>query len=232
MNELLALQPFTLIYEGTIYDSMSDAGTTELTPATYNYAIMFNTGGGITTLGRIELDVATDGSGVDLTIEIRGNNFNPNGSAEGTLLKTIVVPKEFLPTSQAYWSIPINVTGLTAATVYWIIVKKAGDATNHIHLYSKGSEKDTAHKCYKRSGTSGAWTDLSDSIRFKVYEGTGGVPIHEVYGTNGYVTLVYSAGVVSKQCYYLPPSDGSAGGIRKIMTMAYTSGLLTGGAVT
>ena len=111
-------------------------------------------------------------------------------------------------------------------------VKKAGDSTNHIHLYSKGSEKDSAHKCYKRAGSSGAWTDLSDSIRFKVYEGVVGVPVHEIYGTNGYVTLEYTAGIPTKQYYYLPPSDGAAGGIRSIMTLAYASGILTGGAVT
>ena len=32
-NELKSLQPFKLIYEGTVDDSMSDAGVTELTPA-------------------------------------------------------------------------------------------------------------------------------------------------------------------------------------------------------
>lgn len=232
LNALLELQDFTLIYEGSVDDSMTDAGTTEHLVADYNFAIKFTTGSGKTEATRLELDVATDGTGADLTIEIRGNDFNPDGSDEGTLLGTIVVPKEFLPATQAYVKIPLNVTGLTAETTYWIIVKKAGDSTNHIHLYSLGSEKDTDHKCYKRAGTSGAWTDLSDSIRFKVYEGAAGVPIHEIYATNGYVTLEYTAGVPVKQYYYLPPSDGAAGGIRSIMTLAYASGILTGGAVT
>lgn len=232
MNELLALQPFTLIYEGTQQGGMTDAGTTENLVADYNFAIKFTTGAGITEATRLELDVATDGSGSDLTIEILGNDFNPDGSAEGTVLASVVVPKEFLPAAQAYWFIPLSVTGLTAATAYWIKVTKAGDSTNHVHLYSKGSEKDAAHKCYKRSGSSGVWTDLSDSIRFKIYEGSAGVPVHEISGTNGYVTLEYTAGVPTKQYFYLPPSDGAAGGIRDIMTLTYASGILTGGSVT
>ena len=211
---------------------MTDAGTTEHLVADFNFAIKFTTGSGKTEATRLELDVAIDGAGTDLTIEVRGNDFNPDGSAEGTLLGTIVVPVEFLPASQGYWYIPLNISGLTAATVYWVIVKKTGDATNHVHLYSKGSEKDAAHKCYKRSGDTGAWIDLSDSIRFKVFEGTVGVPVHEIYGTNGHVTLEYTDGVPTKQYYYMPPSDGAAGGIRDIMTISYSGGVLTGGAVT
>lgn len=205
MNELLVLQPFKLIYEGTQQDGMTDTGTTEHPVADYNYAIKFTTGSGKTEATRVEIDLATDGTGADLTVSVLGNDFNPNGSAEGTVLATVVIPKEFMPTTQAYWTIPLAVTGLTAATVYWIKVTKAGDASNHVHLYSKGSQKDSAHKCYKRSGTSGAWTDLSDSIRFKIYEGVSGLPVHEIYGENGYITLEYSAGLPSKEYLYLPP---------------------------
>jgi len=232
MNELLSLQPFSLLYEGTQQDGMTDAGNTEHLVADYNFAIKFTTGSGKTEATRLELDVATDGAGADLTIEIRGNDFNPDGSAEGTLLGTIVVPVEFLPASQAYWYIPLNIIGLTAATVYWVIVKKAGDATNHIHLYAKGTEKDVAHKCYKRSGDTGAWTDLSDSIRFKIFEGEDGVMIHEGYGVNGWITNTYDAGVQERQYQYLPPSDGYPGGIREVMTLSYSAlGKLKGGSV-
>jgi len=232
LNSLLMAQDIDLIYEGTQQDGMTDAGVTELLAADYSFAIQFTTGAGITEVTRIELDVATDGDGADLTVEIRGNDFNPNGSAEGTLLKTVVVPGKFLPTSQGYWSIPIAITGLAAATVYWIIVKRGGDAANHIHLYSKGSEKDTAHKCYSRAGTSGAWTDLSNSIRFRVYQGAAGDLVHSIYGTNGYTTLIYSGETVSKVYRYLPYADSSAGGIRDIITYTWSGEYLTKGVVT
>ena len=232
LNQLLSLQDFDLIYEGTQQDGMTDTGVTEHLVADYNHAIKFTTGTGKTEVTRIELDVATDGAGADLVVEIRGNDFNPDGSAEGTLLKTVVIPSQFLPSCQSYWSIPINVTGLTAATVYWIIVRQGGDATNHAHLYSKGSEKDAAHKCYRRNGTSGAWTDMSDSIRFKVYEGAAGDLIHGIYGTNGYTTVEYSGEIISKVYRYLPYADTSVGGIRDIQTYTWSGEYITKGVTT
>jgi hypothetical protein len=230
-NEQKSLQNFKIIYEGTVDDSMSDSGTTELTPADYNYAIMFKTGSGITELSRIELDVASDGSGEDLTIEIRGNDFNPDGSDEGTLLKTVVIPKEFLPASQAYFKIAIALTGLTAETAYWIIVLKAGDGTNHAHIYSKGSEKDTNHKTYKRSESSGIWTDCSDSVRFACYQGNSGENIvHFIYATNMVETYIYNGEDLETIYRYMPPSDDAAGGIRKIQTITYDGEYLTEGS--
>jgi hypothetical protein len=232
LNNHISMQTFAVINEGTQDDGMTDAGVTAHDVASYNHMIQFATGGGITTVTRLELDIASDGSGADLTIGIRSNTFNPDGSADGVLLYTFTVPKEFIPASQAFWSIPINITGLTAATTYWIHVYKAGDGTNHNHLYSKGSEKDASHKCYRRSGSTGAWTDLSDSIRFKVFYGTAGVLYHVINGTNCKVTVEYDTGVQSKIYKYLPPSGATAGGIRNILTLAYDSGKLTGGTVT
>lgn len=227
-NSLLSLQDFVLLYEGTLIDSKDAAGVTENNVFDYNFAIRF-TATAVTTMARAELKIAADGAGQDLTVEVRGSDFDPAGTNEGTLLKTIVVPKEFLPASAAYWYVPLNLSGLSAGSNYWLIVKKVGDITDHFHLVGEASQ-DGAHPCYRRSGTSGAWT-INNAIHFKVYSGTGGVPVHEIYGTNGYATLEYSSGQPSKVYFYLPPSDGAAGGIRNIMTLAYSSGVLTGGSV-
>lgn len=232
LNDHISMQTFVMIREGTQDDGMTDAGVTAHNVADYNHAIKFTTGAGKTTVTRIELDVASDGTGEDMTIYIKGNDFNPDGSAEGTTLATVVIPKEFIPASQAYMSIAINITGLVAATVYWIIVGKAGDLTNHCHLYSLGSEKDAAHKCYRRSGSSGAWTDLSDSMRFKIFYGNTGKLYHVINGTNCYVSVEFSAGVQSKIYKYLPPSDTSAGGIRNTLTLVRDGTTLTGGTVS
>jgi hypothetical protein len=232
LNNHISMQTFAMIREGTQDDGMSDAGVTEHAIASYYHMIQFATGGGITTITRLELDLAQDGSGADLTIGIRTNAFNPDGSNDGVLLYTFTVPKEFIPASQAFWSIPINITGLTAATTYWLEVYKAGDGTNHNHLYSKGSEKDASHKCYRRAGTSGAWTDLSDSIRFKIYYGNTGKIYHVINGTNCKVTVEYSTGLQSKIYKYLPPSGATAGGIRNILTLTRDGSAITGGTVS
>lgn len=228
MNELLALQPFTLLYEGTVVDSKTGSGTTINDASLYNFAIRF-TVTDVTGITRGELNIAADGSGQDLTIEVRGSDFATDGSSNGTLIKTIVVPKEFLPSTTAYWSIPINLSGLTAGSNYWLIVKKVGDTTNHFHLVGEASQ-DAAHPCYYRSGTSGAWT-TNNALHFNVYSGVSGLVLHEIYGVNGCVTVTYSDGVPQKQYYYIPPADGPDGGIRSIMTLNYSSGLIVGGDV-
>lgn len=229
MNELITLQPFRTIFEGTAFDSKGGTGTTANNVFSYNFAIRV-TSTGVTSLMRLLLHIDADGLGQDLTLLVKDTNFNPDGSNEGTTLATITVPKEFLPTSAGYFSIAINLTGLAAASNYWLIIQKAGDATDHFHLVGEASA-DGSHPCYRRSGSSGAWT-LNNALHFNAVSGDTGMPYHVIYGTNGVSTLEYSAGLLSKEYFYLPPSDGAAGGIRKIMTLTYSGGLIVGGAVT
>lgn len=229
MNALLSLQGFILIYDGAEADSKIGAGVTENNVFDNNYAIRF-TATGVTEVTRAELNIAADGLGQDLTIEVRGNNFNPDGSNEGTLLKTVVVPKEFLPATAAYWSIPLALTGLTAGQNYWLIVKKVGDITDHFHLIGEATQ-DAAKPAYRRSGTSGAWT-LNNAIYFRVYSGESGELKHGIYGTNGYTTVEYSGELISKVYRYLPPPDGPDGGIRDVQTYTYSGEYLKSGVVT
>ena len=229
MNTLLSLQDFALIYDGTEIDSKTGAGVTENNVFDNNFAIRF-TATGVTEITRAELNIAADGAGQDLTVEVRGSDFNPDGSSEGTLLKTVVVPKEFLPASAAYWSIPLALTGLTAGNNYWLIVKKVGDITDHFHLIGEAAQ-DAAKPAYRRSGTSGAWT-LNNAMHFRVYSGESGDMKHGIYGENGYTTVEYSGELVSKVYRYLPPSDGAAGGIRDTQTYTWSGEYLKSGVVT
>ncbi|MEN6349343.1 MAG: hypothetical protein ABFD08_08120 [Syntrophomonas sp.] len=230
-NDIISPGFFRFIYDGTVDDGMQDTANTELNLSDYNYAFMFKTGAGITELGRIVLYVATDGDGQDLTVEIRASDYNPDGTNDGTLLKTVVIPKEFLPATKDAISIPIALLGLTAATTYWCVGKKAGDAINHTHIYSKGSQKDANHKTYRRSGSSGAWTDCNDSIGFVCYQGNGtGQPRHTLNAENGHTTIHYDGnGDPDYYYHYQPPADGPDGGIRKKLTLNYSGGLIQGG---
>jgi len=228
LGSLLSLQDFVLIYEGSQIDSKTGSGVTENNVYEYNFAIRI-TATGVTEISRIELEIAADGEGQDLTVELRGSDFNPDGSNEGTLLGSVVVPKEFLPADAAYWSIPLAVSGLTAGQNYWLIVKKVGDATNHFHLIGEAGT-DANHPCYRRAGDSGAWTE-NNAIHFKAYSGESGDLIHGIYGENGYTTVEYSGEIVSKVYRYLPPPNGPEGGIRDILTYTWSGEYLKRGEV-
>jgi hypothetical protein len=229
MNSLLSLQDFKMLYEGTAVDSKTGSGTAENNVADYYFAIRV-TSTGVTSLSRVELEIAADGAGQDLTIAVLDTDFATDGSNEGTVLKTIVVPKEFLPASAAYWYIPINLSGLSAGSNYWLKITKVGDATDHFHLIGESSA-DGSHPVYYRAGTTGAWSS-NNAVHFKAYSGISGDVIHEVYGTNGYATYTYSGEDLDKVYFYIPPSDGAAGGVRDTLDITITSEYLDEGTVS
>lgn len=230
MNSFLSLQDFKLIYEGTAIDSKTGAGVTENNVHEYSFAIRI-TATGVTSMARIELELAADGAGQDVTLTLKDSDFNPNGSNEGTTLATVTVPREHVPDTAAYFSAAINAaSGITAGENLWLIVSKVGDSTNHFHLVGEASQ-DAAHPCYRRSGSSGAWT-ANNAIHFKAYSGNSGDLIHSVSGIHGITTIEYDGEDISKVYRYLPPSDGPAGGIRDVITLTYDADYLTDGVVT
>lgn len=223
MNELIAQHSFKMLYEGSIVASLVGAGTSEFDSTFYHNAMGF-TLTGVTSISRVELDIAMDGTGADLTVKI----YTDNAGDLGTLLKTVVVPKEFLPASQAYYSVPINLSGLTAGAKYWIVVAKAGDSTNHFHLY--GEATNTADTFRSLTGTSD-WAAEND-IHFKVYSGNTGDLIHLITGTNMVETYIYGVEDLETIHQYCPPSDGSAGGIRKVIPITFDGDYLVEGVAT
>lgn len=231
MNAPWEMQNSILIYEGTAVDSKTGAGTTENNVYEYYHAIRI-TATGVTGITRIELGIAADGSSADLEVELMSNSFNPDGSNDGTWLAGVVVPKEFLPATAATWYIPLYITGLTAGQNAWLVVKRAGDSTNHFHLIGEASQ-DAAHPVYRRSGISGAWT-ASNAIHFAAYSGVNVDDdlIHAIIGDNLYKTYIYSGDDLIEVYQYEPPSDGSTGGIRKKKTLTYSSDNITLGVVT
>ncbi|RJX18497.1 MAG: hypothetical protein C4570_06360 [Ammonifex sp.] len=228
MNELISFHDFALIYEGSQVDAKAGAGTAEFDNASYDHALRF-TATGVTEIARLELELIKHGTGADLQIEIR-SGFDPGGTTEGTLLKTVVVPKEFLPAGRSYWSIPLDLTGLTAGNQYWIVVRGAGDATNHFHAHGETTPDANYPAYYRLKGGSGAWT-LENSIHFKVFSGESGELKHRTYPPSGHSTLEFSGEVLSKVYRYLPPSDTTAGGIRQIVTYTFSGEYLKKGEV-
>ena len=227
MNGLIAQQPFKMLYEGTLLDSKTGAGVTENSVANYNYCARFALTGA-TTLDRIELELDMDGTGEDLTVEIR-SGMVPASGTDGTLLKTVVVPKEFIPNPKGYWSIPINLTGLTAGDYYWIVAKLAGDASNKVDWIGEAGQ-DGSYPAYYRAGSSGNWT-ANNALHFKVYSGNAGNPIHGIYATNLIETYIWDGYELASIYQYCPYASGPAGGIRSISNLTYDAdGVLTEGS--
>lgn len=224
MNALISLQDFALVYAGTLLDSKTGSGVTENSLANNSYCARFTLVGS-TVLDRIEAELDRDAVGADLVVQIR-SGMVPGVGTDGTLLKEIVIPKEFIPLTAAYCSIPINLSGLTSGGTYWIVMSKAGDATNKIDWIGEASQ-DASYPAYYRSGGSGAWT-ANNALHFMVYAGTTGLLYHAT-DADGFVTLSYLNNNLEQVHLYASPPDGTFGGIRDIMTFSYVNGIMTGG---
>lgn len=216
---MLALQSFQLIYEGTEIESSTGLGVVENSLADYAYIATF-TLTGVAELSRVELELDKDGDGSDLTVTIL------DGSLEN--IKTVVIPKEFIPLTKGWVSVSIGLTGLTGGT-YFIGVDKAGDATNKVDWISEATT-DASHPCYKTDPINGAIE--INALHFKVYAGNSGDLIHGIYSTNLVETYIYTGEDLTTIWRYCPPSDGAAGGIRDIITIAFDGDYLTDGTVT
>lgn len=226
MNGLISLSSFRLIYEGTQRTAKTGSGIVENSVADFNYAIRFNATG-TTEVGRIELEMDRDNAGSDLVVQIR-SGFDIAGTTMGILLKEICLPKEFIPVTNTYMSIPIGLTGLTSGGTYWIIVLRRGDSTNKIDLISETTH-DASNPSYRRAGTTGGWT-TNNSIHFRVLSGTAGEFLHGLYGS-AYTTIRYSGELISEIWRFMPPPDGYEGGVRNILTYDWSGEFLVGGEV-
>ncbi len=227
LNQMLSLQPFQLIYEGVQRAAKTGSGVVENSIANYSYCTRFTLTGS-TEIGRVELELDRDGLGADLIVQIR-SGMNPGSGVDGTLLKQVIVPREFIPDPKAYWSVPIGLTGLTSGGQYWLVVQRNGDATNKVDWIGETAQ-DTNYPAYYRAGDSGAWT-ANNALHFKVFSGESGELIHGIYGGNGYTTVVYDGEIISKVYRYLPPADSTDGGIRDIITYAWSGEYLVSGVV-
>ena len=227
LNALLSLQPFQLIYEGVQRDAKTGGGVVENSIAEYSYCARFTLTGS-TEIGRVELHLDRDGTGDDLILQIR-QGMNPASGADGTLLKEVVVPKEFIPTSATYWSVPIGLSGLTSGGQYWLVVKRNGDSVNKLDWIGETTQ-DASYPAYQRAASSGAWT-ITNALHFKVFSGASGELKHSIYAGTGYTTVEYSGEIVSKVYRYLPPADGPEGGIRDVLTLNWSGEYIKGGDV-
>ena len=227
LNSLLALQPFQLIYEGTQRDAKTGAGVSENSIADYSYCARFTLTGS-TEIGRVELELDRDNDGADLVVEIR-SGMDPANGDDGTLLKQVVVPKEFISTTKAYWSVPIGLSGLTSGGQYWLAVQRNGDNTNKLDWVGEAAQ-DASYPAYYRAGDSGAWT-ANNALHFRVLSGESGELVHSIYAGTGYTTVEYSGEIISKVYRYLPPADGPNGGIRDVITYTWAGEYLKGGTL-
>lgn len=226
-NSWMVMQEFSHVYEGTAFDGKNGAGIAEYDCAGYDHAVRFKADADA-SIARVVFEIIKHGQGADLILEVR-DGFSPDGSTLGSLLRYMVLPKEFIPTSKGYFSIPVDISDLVSGAYYWLIVKKGGDADHHFHLHGE-TVQDSLYPTYQRAGESGAWT-AENAIHFNVYNGETGNLLHGIYGCNAITWLEWEGDLILRACRYLPPASGYSGGVRQIKTYQWSGEILKRGVV-
>jgi len=226
LNALISAQPSVLIWDGTQVDAKEGSGTVNNDLSLNTYMARFKLSGQ-STIGRVELELFKVGAGADLILEIRDDTFNPNGSDDGALLKSIVFPAKIFNTSPTYISLPIDLSGLTPGAYYWLRVNKNGDAVNHLSWRGEAVQ-DTDYPVYYRETTEGAWTP-GNALHFRVFANTPGTYLlkHTIWGINGKTLIEYNAnGTINYIWRWLPAADGSWQIVDKVMFIYDANGVL------
>lgn len=224
VTQFLASHPATILYNGTaaVTGAASASGNlgTNTGAATQWVAQPFTTIGGQTTVTRVELDFLIQGTGADLTIDLRTDNA---GNPSTTVLVTTTFPLEFEPGSAALISVPLNITGLSAATKYHIVVNGTASTTNYCNL-KRGTTSGSA-ALTSSNGTS--WASAGVTLLFNVYQGINGVP-RNLWCDSGSLWAGYDYAMGSAGTSGPPTTERVyCGTFRSLRTLTYSGGLLT-----
>lgn len=222
-NGLISFHDAELIYEGTAFNSYAGGSGTEYACYARDHCGNF-VATGVTEIGRFTFYLAKDGTGADVTLEIR-SGMAPATGDDGTLLKSITIPKEWLPDTAALVTIPVALTGLTAGNTYYWRIRQAGDSTNHFHLYGAAAE-DGTYKSYYRAAATGNWT-AENSITFYGYSGIGTTP--KVIGAmmaQAVQLWEYTGSLITTIKLFVPDVDDTTAGIRDTITLTWSGNYL------
>lgn len=164
INQGLGTHASTMVYQGTSFSSQTTAGSGTVQSNGLWIAQSFTTGASTTAVGRIAPVFAVTGVPSPLTVQIQTNNA---GAPSGTAVVTTIIPPGWGNASAVAQSIPLPVTGLSAATTYWLVTQPAGDVSDY-YEFSKSNQ--TSGVSTSPDGVT--WTAQTYGIEYTAYDQT------------------------------------------------------------
>ena len=229
ITQFLGTHACTLLYQGAsqVADVTAVSGTlgTNTGAAAQWIDQPFTTAAGQTTITRIELWPNIVGTGADTTVEIRTDNA---GAPSNTTLFSITLPLEF-PTgiAGAALSIPVNLTGLSSATKYHIVIDGTASTANYVTI---GRSVLVAGQEVQVSATgTGGWGNFSTGFTgyFNVFAGVNGV-LRNTYEDAGarWTTIDYTNSAAAGNTTPVHIGEYTVGSLRSWRTCTFSNGQL------
>ncbi|MGH7723407.1 MAG: choice-of-anchor R domain-containing protein [Candidatus Dormibacteria bacterium] len=245
VDQALVSPACTYIYQGTqqVAGPGSSSGTVNTNTGSAPRFITqpFTTAGGQTSISRVEFSVLLGGSGADVTVGLYADSGG-NPGAQVASSPVVTLPLDFVAAGAAYVSFPFPVSGLSAATLYHLVISGTTSTTNFLSIQD-GATTGTAAKT-SPTGVGGTWTGIALTTLFRVFSGSNGVLRHTFEDAAGsfpvpqrWTGLDYALGSAGTSG---PPTTVkeitllaggvSAGCTRSLRTLSYTAGQLVGAA--
>lgn len=172
INQFLGSHSSAWLYSGNTQQAVGGSGTGVYQSSDGQYmAQTFNTTSAQTTIGQVLLQISTvGGSPINATISplVVSLYANLNGVPSGTPIVSTTVTEQYVYLEPFWVTVPLAVTGLTAATPYWLVVSPAGSATAY-YVWQQTSL--TTGASLSPDGLS--WSDQAYGFMFQVYDQTG-----------------------------------------------------------
>lgn len=231
VGQSLGTHSSTFIYQGVTKATQGTNGAAATSTNGTWLAQSFTTAAGQTTVGHVEIALTTTTTTGSLlspaTVQLRTNNA---GAPSTTILASTTVTAEYANgfsggVNTVRIGIPLPVTGLTAATVYWIVVPAVGNASNS---YTMFRSNQTSGASTSVNGT--AWTAQAYGFTYLVGDLTGFAQLRSLYDDNGarWTWYTYGTGNQSNITYVYNVGQTAAGYLQDSRTATYSNNILTG----
>jgi len=183
INQFLGVHAISYIYQGVETAIEPTLGSGTVSSDGLYVAQSFATAAGQTAIGYVTAEVGVTGSPGPLAVSVQASS---GGAPSGTALVTTMLPEELAGTPA---SVMLPVTGLTAATTYWIVFAAAGDASDYFTLYKSNQ---TSGVSTSANGTS--WTAQAYGIVYAVYDQSPVAPLAGTWEDSGarWTALAYN----------------------------------------
>ena len=172
INQFLGSHTSSWLYSGNTLQSSQQTGASVYQSSHAQYlAQTFNTTSAQTTIGQVLIQVSTvGGSPVTATIPPLTVSLyaNAGGVPTGSAIATTSVTEQYVYLQPFWVTVPLAVTGLTAATPYWLVVSPAGSASAY---YVWQQSNQTSGAALSSDGLS--WADQAYGFMFQVYDQLG-----------------------------------------------------------
>src|SRR5579859_4073539 len=229
INQLLTTHPTQFIYTGTSQASVVTSGATTTGTNSLWLAQSFTTGASQTAIGYAQLALSTTATSGATLAPTTVSIYTNNAGAPGVALVSATVTAEFanLTTgggTNVFTTVPLPVTGLTAATQYWIVVQGTA-SSGQFTLFRSASASGAS-----TSPTGSTWTAQTYGFRYNVFDQSTVAPLVATWEDSGqrWQLLQYNASLEISNLSQYTGGQTTAGYQQEYRTLTYSNGLPQG----